>query len=179
MQEADIVYSKKIIAACALIILAAVMLAKCTLPPPGTPAKARVGSAAPEFKLPDLNGQQVSLDQYRGKVVILDFWASWCGPCRMTMPILEALQKEYPGDLALLAINLQESRDIVRDYVLRQNVHSKVLLDEQGSVGATYGTEAIPLHILLDKKGIVRHIQVGFNPSMATQLRAMIEKYRQ
>jgi thiol-disulfide isomerase/thioredoxin len=179
LKETDIVNSKKIVAACALLILAAVMLAKCTFPPSEkTAIKAKVGSPAPDFALPDLNGQEVSLNNYRGKVVILDFWATWCGPCRMTMPLLEGLQKEYPDDLVLLAINLQEPRDIVRDYVLRQNIHSKVLLDEHGSVGATYGTEAIPMHILLDREGIIRHVQVGFSPSMANQLRALIEKYR-
>ena len=84
-----------------------------------------IGQAAPNFKLPDLSGQQVSLDQYKGKVVMLDFWATWCGPCRMTMPLMESIQKEYADTLVLLAVNLQEPRDVVRDYVRAQNIHSR------------------------------------------------------
>ncbi len=178
LQEANTVNSKKIITACALLILAAIILVKCTFPPSRSTGMAEVGYEAPLFKLPDLNGQNVALDQYRGKVVILDFWASWCGPCRMTMPMLEMLQREYPEDLALLAINLQEPPDVVREYVLRGNIHSKVLLDEQGSVAATYGADAIPMHVILDKEGIVRHTQVGYHGGMASQLRAQIEELR-
>ncbi len=169
---------KKTIAACALLILAAVILAKCTIPPSKTTATAQIGSAAPKFNLPDLSRQEVTLDQYKGKIVILDFWATWCGPCRMTMPLLEYIQEEYSHDLALLAINLREPRDIVRDYIQRENISSKVLLDEQGSVAAAYGAEAIPMHIIIDRQGIVRHIQVGFSPVMESQLRTQIEKLR-
>ena len=137
-----------------------------------------IGSPAPKFKLPDLDGREVSLDQYKGKVVLLDFWATWCNPCRMTMPVLEKLQKEYPDTMVLLAINLQETRDEVRNYVREHNVDSRVLLDEEGSVGQVYGTGAIPMHVLIDKAGIVRNIQVGYDSRMATQLRTQIEKLR-
>jgi len=136
----------------------------------------QIGRAAPAFKLPDLSGQEVSLDQYKGRVVMLDFWATWCGPCRMTMPLLETLQKEYAGNLILLAVNLQEPKDAVRDYVRAQNIHSRVLLDREGSVGEVYGTDSIPMQILIDKQGIVRHVQVGYGPGVASKLRSEIEK---
>src|SRR3974377_928295 len=76
-----------------------------------------VGQPAPEFQLSDLGGNQVSLAQFRGKVVVLDFWATWCGPCRMTMPVMESIQQQYAGQLVLLAINLEEPMDDVREYV--------------------------------------------------------------
>ena len=60
-----------------------------------------VGQAAPQFTLPDLNGKKISLDQYEGKIVILDFWATWCGPCRMTMPVLDTIQEQFFGDRRL------------------------------------------------------------------------------
>jgi thiol-disulfide isomerase/thioredoxin len=94
------------------------------------------------------------------------------------MPLLERLQKEYPNNLILLAINLQESKDIVSDYVRKQGINSQVLLDEQGSVGETYGTDSIPMQVLVDQQGIVRHVQIGFSPRMSSQLRAEIEKLR-
>jgi len=81
------------------------------------PQDARIGQLAPKFELPDLQGNMVSLEELRGKVVMLDFWATWCGPCRRSMPMLEELQDEFPEDLVLLAINLVESPDLVRSFV--------------------------------------------------------------
>ncbi len=150
----------------------------CTRPPSETEVTVKIGLPAPNFKLPSLSGGEISLSQYKGKIVMLDFWATWCGPCRMTMPLLERLQKEYPNNLVLLAINLQEPKDVVRDYVRTQGINSQVLLDEEGSVGESYGTSSIPMQILVDRSGIVRHIQLGFNPRMSSELRAEIEKLR-
>jgi hypothetical protein len=78
--------------------------------------------------------------------------------------------------LILLTVNLQEPKDVVRDYVRAQSIHSRVLLDEEGSVGSLYGTDSIPMQILIDKQGIVRIIQAGYGPGTASQLRAEIGK---
>ena len=165
-------------AVCLVLCISAMILSGCAHRSPESGPMVEIGQAAPNFKLPDLNGQQVSLDQYRGKVVMIDFWATWCGPCRMTMPIVENLQKEYADTMVLLTINLQESRDAVRDYIRAQGIHSRVLLDEEGLVGTMYGAESIPLQILIDKQGIVRFIQAGYGPGMASRLRAEINKLR-
>ena len=159
----------------AVLIGTALLISGCAHRSSETPS-VEIGRPAPAFKLPDLKGQEISLDQYKGKVVMLDFWATWCGPCRMTMPLLEKLQKEYPNNMVLLAINLEESRDTVRDYIRQQGLNSHVLLDEKGSLGEVYGTEAIPMQVLIDKEGIVRDIKTGFSPTMAGQLRAEIER---
>jgi len=169
--------TKKFPVAGAIVICAVLLASGCIRPSPETPS-VEIGRPAPPFKLPDLNGRQVSLEQYKGKVVMLDFWATWCGPCRMTMPVLEKLQKEYANNMVLLAINLQESAKDVREYARQQNLNSQILLDESGSVGETYGTGSIPMQVLIDKAGIVRHIQIGFNPRMASQFRAQIEQLR-
>ncbi|MDR0842324.1 MAG: TlpA family protein disulfide reductase [Acidobacteriota bacterium] len=149
------------------------MLSSC-----GRQSGSLIGNPAPSFKLQDVEGQEVSLEQFRGKIVLLDFWATWCEPCRMTMPVVEKLSKEYPDDLVLLAVNLQETRDDVAPYVAEQGIHSRVLLDEQGTVGGAYGTEVIPMQFLIDREGIVRDIKAGFAPSMAAQLRSQIEQLR-
>jgi thioredoxin-like negative regulator of GroEL len=94
----------------------------------------------------------------------------------MTMPLLEKLQNEFHGNLALLAINLQETEDVVRDYVRTQNVNSHVLLDEEGSVAQAYGADSIPMQVLIDRNGTVRFVQLGFSPGMAAELRMEIEK---
>jgi len=120
-----------------------------------------VGKAAPQFTLQDMSGRTVSLEDYRGKIVILDFWATWCGPCRVAMPILENIQAEYSGKLNVLAVNLREPKGVVREYILEENLHSTVLLDEEGNVGMQYGAESIPLQVLIDGDGIVRYIARG------------------
>ena len=137
-----------------------------------------IGAPAPDFKLEDLRGNLVTLEQYRGKIVLLDFWATWCGPCRMTMPVLERVLEQYSSDLALLAINLQEEPDVVRRYAEQQKLHSTVLLDRDGEVGRVYRSESIPMQVLIDQEGIVRKIQVGFSPRMGDELRHLIEKLR-
>jgi thiol-disulfide isomerase/thioredoxin len=129
---------------------------------------------APNFKLRNLNGREVTLDQFKGKVVLLDFWATSCNPCRMTMPLLERLQREFPKGMTLLAINLAESEDVVRDYIQEQNLDSEVLMDEDGAVGAAYGAYAIPFQVLIDKEGNIRSVRVGLGPGTIAQLREEI-----
>jgi thiol-disulfide isomerase/thioredoxin len=166
----------RVLSALLLLFLALMSFNQCARPPaPGT-GSAELDQVAPPFILADLNGQEVSLDQYRGKIVMLDFWATWCGPCRMTMPILEKLQKEYRDGLTLLDINIQESPELVRPYVRKQNIKATVLLDQRGSVSAAYGSNSIPMQVLIDRQGIIRHIQVGYGANMEAQLRAEINK---
>jgi len=143
---------------------------------PGEEGALAIGASAPEFQLSDLRGQPVSLSQFKGKAVILDFWATWCGPCRLSMPILEKLQEEHPEDLKLLAINLEEPRDQVRDYVARRNIRTTVLLDSDGKVGRVYGSDQIPMQVLIDRKGIVRDIKIGFSPKMGEQLKKQLDQ---
>jgi cytochrome c biogenesis protein CcmG/thiol:disulfide interchange protein DsbE len=178
MREVAILVKKRVLAVYVILIFSAMMLSNCTRPPSESVAGIGIGSRAPNFKLFDLSGKEVSLNQYKGKVVLLDFWATWCGPCRMTMPLLERLQKEYSDVMVQMAINLQEPKDVVRDYVQAQGIHALVLLDESGSVGEAYGAEAIPRQVVIDKEGVVRYIQTGFSPRMSSQLRAEIQKLR-
>ena len=136
----------------------------------------QVGKPAPEFQLSDLGGHQVSLSQFRGKVVILDFWATWCGPCRLSMPVLEKLQQRYGNRLVLLAINLQDEPDDVREYVQSRRITSTVLLDADGTVGRIYESNSIPMQVLIDRDGVVRNIQVGYNSRLGDRLKEQIDK---
>jgi thiol-disulfide isomerase/thioredoxin len=177
--EGNSVAKKRLFLVSAILILSAMIISSCSRPPSGSESGVQVGQPAPNFKLPDLHGREVSLDQYKGRLVLLDFWATWCGPCRMTMPLFERVQKEFSSTLVLLAINLQEPKDTVLDYVYKQGINPQVLLDEKGSVGETYGTVSIPMQVLIDKQGIVRNVQMGFDPrTTISQLRAQIEQLR-
>ena len=164
----------------ALVSLVAFSILGCSggRPPSEEEPALQIGSEAPSFRLRDLGGAEVSLDQYRGKIVMLDFWATWCGPCRISMPILEDLQKEFPNDMSILAINMQESRPDVAGFVEKRRLRARVLLDEQGRVAETYGASSIPMQVIIDRNGIIRHVQVGVGPHMASQLRTEISKLR-
>ncbi len=165
-------------AVCVILIIGLMMFAGCTRRPPESEPVLGIGKPAPNFKLPDLSGQQVSLNQFKGKIVLMDFWATWCGPCRKTMPIVENLQKEYADSMVLLTINLQETQDVVRDYIRSYGIHSRVLLDEEGAVAAMFGAAGIPMQILIDKEGIVRFAMTGYGSGMASTLRSEINKLR-
>jgi thiol-disulfide isomerase/thioredoxin len=133
---------------------------------------------APGFTLPDLSGTNVSLADFKGKVVLLDFWATWCGPCRQTMPLLEKLQQDVPRDLVLLAINLQDTREDVQHFVAARQIKSRVLLDSEGEVGRAYQSESIPMQVVIDREGVVRYVKYGYSPQMGSELRREIERLR-
>lgn len=149
--------------------------------PPRRPAMEggpEVGSPAPAFQLKDLEGNTVSLEDLKGKIVMLDFWATWCAPCRATMPELEKLQQEHPDDFVLLAINLNEPAERVSAYVQQQNIRSRVLLDADGSTGMAYMASSIPHQYIIDKEGVFRHSQAGAYPGWKEDLWAQIEKLK-
>jgi thiol-disulfide isomerase/thioredoxin len=171
---------KRLFLASGILILSVMMISGCShFLPSGSESGVQVGQPAPNFKIPDLYGHEISLDQYKGKVVLLDFWATWCGPCRMALPVIERLQKEFPSTLVLLAINLQDRKEEVTDFIYKLGLTSQVLLDENGSVGQTYGAVSIPMEVLIDKQGVVRFVQMGFDPrTTISRLRAEIEQLR-
>ncbi len=146
---------------------------------PSFPAETEgIGRPAPGFQLKDLAGNMVSLEDLKGKVVMLDFWATWCAPCRATMPELEKLQQEHPDDFVLLAVNLGEDEEQVAPYVQSRQIQTRVLLDTDKSVGMAYGTSSIPVQFIIDKAGILRHTQVGAYQGWKEDLWAQIEKLK-
>ena len=133
------------------------------------PAAARVGSsqilsAAPDFALPTLAGGTVRLSEYRGRPVLLNFWASWCKPCRAEMTDLIAAHNAHRGDgLAVLAINLtdQERTKDVRRFVDELQMPFPVLLDEKGKVRRRYALVGVPTSVFIDAQGLIRLVNPG------------------
>jgi peroxiredoxin len=123
-----------------------------------------VGQQAPGFSLSTLEGEQVSLESYRGKVVLLNFWASWCIPCKEEMPLIEAAYKKYQDrGLVVLGINMTDldTRKDVETFVQETGVTFPILLDESGSVSNEYRIISIPTTFFVDSSGIIRHFQLG------------------
>jgi thiol-disulfide isomerase/thioredoxin len=121
---------------------------------------------APAFALKDLEGKEVKLESERGHVLILDFWATWCGPCRESLPHLAKVAREFAGQgVRAYAINAEEQPDVVREYWSQAKLDGvRPLLDLDGSVGGAYGVSGIPHTVVVDAKGQIRSVIVGFNP---------------
>jgi len=124
------------------------------------PPKQRLESI--DFELPDLSGTTRRLSDYKGKVVFLNFWATWCGPCRFEMPSMEKLYQRFKSSgLEIVAVNLQEDRDSVQRFVDEYDLSFHVLLDTTGRIGATYGARSIPTTYIVGRDGTVLAGTIG------------------
>jgi peroxiredoxin len=123
----------------------------------------RPGTAAPDLRLPSLAGGEVDLAAYRGRVVLLNFWATWCPPCVAEMPSLERLHRALgPEGLAVVTVSADDDVAGLRDFVKRNGITLPVLLDPDGRVaGRAYGTTAYPETFVLDGSGILLQHYVG------------------
>ena len=123
--------------------------------------KVEVGKAAPTFELKSLDGEDVKLESFRGKLVLLNFWASWCRPCTSEMPIIEKLAKEN-GDIVIIGINASEDLDKVKSFVQENKYdHIKFVMDSDMAVADKYMVQGIPTSVFIDKDGVVKKILVG------------------
>jgi peroxiredoxin len=122
------------------------------------------GQRAPEFSLPSLSGSKVALSSLRGKVVVVDFWAHWCEPCKKELPQLDRLGKQYAQKgVVVLAVNIDEQRGDAERMVKQLGVSMDVLLDPARSVAGTYDLPKMPTSFVIDKKGLVRYVNAGFD----------------
>jgi peroxiredoxin len=119
----------------------------------------RVGSEAPNFQLRDLEGRSVTLASYRGRVVLVNFWATWCGPCRVEMPGMEALYREFSRkDFEILAVSTdQQGAAVTRPFRDELGLTFPILHDSEFRVGVAYGARTLPMTFLVDRHGIITH----------------------
>jgi peroxiredoxin len=123
-----------------------------------------VGNLAPDFQLDNLDGQSVSLSDFRGKPVLVNFWATWCPPCRSEMPLIQNIfaDKKWVGKgLVVLAIDIGESQATVREFVKKYGLTFPVLLDSTQDVFFEYRARAIPTTFFIDRQGVIREIIIG------------------
>lgn len=141
-----------------------------------------LGDPAPDFRLKNLSGETVALDRYRGVVVMVNFWATWCGPCRVEMPAMEELYRTFlRKDFEILAVSTDaQGIAATRPFIQEFGLTFPVLHDADYQVGLAYGARTLPMTFLLDREGIIRHRVYGardwHSPSAVQLIQTLVKE---
>ncbi len=147
-----------------------------------TAVNAEISSGpAPDFALKSHGGENLRLSEFRGEVVMINFWASWCGPCRQEMPLLDELYIQYqPLGFTILGVNVEEDSTKARKLLKDIPVTFPILFDNSSEVSQLYDVVAMPSTVLVDRDGNVRHLHQGYKPgyeeTYQRQVRALIRE---
>jgi peroxiredoxin len=139
------------------------------------------GQEAPDFVLKSASGTNMRLSEYRGNVVMINFWATWCGPCRQEMPLLDDLYSRYERvGFSLLGVNIDDDSSRAMQMAEELGVSFPVLFDERKEVSKLYQVEAMPVTVLVDREGKVRHVHLGYKPGYEekylTEIRSLLRE---
>jgi peroxiredoxin len=139
------------------------------------------GQQAPDFALKSSTGENLRLSEFRGDVVMINFWATWCGPCRQEMPLLDELYQRYERvGFNLLGVNIDDDSRRAMQMIEDLGVSFPVLFDAQKEVSKLYNVEAMPVTVLVDREGNVRYVHHGYKPGYEDkyldQIRALLRE---
>lgn len=137
-----------------------------------------VGNIAPDFRVANLKGGESSLSDYRGKVVLLNFWATWCGPCKAEMPSMEALYQSYPReDFEILAVSIDIDKDApIQSFIEDFGFTFPVLLDTLFEVNDRYQIRVVPTSVVVNREGVITHRLLGAKDWNAPDSKLFLEK---
>jgi len=145
------------------------------------PAEPRpeVGYPAPDFELPTPEGEPVRLSDYRGRPVLLNFWATWCPPCRVEMPHIQAVHEAYGARLVVLAVAVQDDWAFTRPFMDRYGFTFTALQDREMEATFAYRIQSLPTSVFVDREGIIRQIWTGLmtREAMEAAVRAVVDGY--
>ena len=135
------------------------------------------GAIAPNFELPAPGGLTAQLSQERGKVVYVDFWASWCGPCRLSFPWMNEMHAKYGSQgLEIIAINVDANPADAKKFLDATPAKFRIAFDQKGATPKAYGVKAMPTSYLVDRQGALLAVHAGFSATKAGELEAEIKK---
>lgn len=133
--------------------------------------------SAPDFTLKSRDGKNVRLSDLRGQVVMLNFWASWCGPCRQEMPILDELSKRYGrAGFTLLGVNVEQDSSLGEKYLQDTPVSFPILWDTASTASKLYNVDAMPSTVLIDRDGKIRYLHKGYKPGYEDEYKKQIKE---
>jgi cytochrome c biogenesis protein CcmG, thiol:disulfide interchange protein DsbE len=138
----------------------------------------QVGAPVPEIRMESLGGKALGVSDYRGKVLLLDVWASWCGPCKQELPMLDDMAKRLRGDgITILAVSIdQERANLVKFLRVRPHWALTIAHDPKGEIADRLSPEKMPTSYIIDRAGIIRYVNSGFVPGDATTIeRRLVE----
>ena len=145
-----------------LAVLGALLL---LLPLVGSSATRLVSQPAPDFALRSFGGENFRLSEHLGEVVLINFWATWCGPCRQEMPLLDQIYAKYKlAGLVLFSVNIDEQQERAQEMARTLAVSYPVLFDARKEVSRSYDVGTMPLTVLVDREGVVRYVSEGYKP---------------
>ena len=136
------------------------------------------GAAAPPCSVPLLDGSRaISLSDYRGRVLYLDFWASWCGPCRESFPFMNQLQRDLKDrGLAIVAVSVDKTAEDARAFAASHAARFALALDRAGACPAAYQLPGMPTSFIIDRRGLIRAVHEGFRASDAPEIRRQLSE---
>jgi thiol-disulfide isomerase/thioredoxin len=120
-----------------------------------------IGSKVDDFSLPGLDAQPVSLSQFRGKIILLNFWATWCVPCQAEMPLLQKTYQSSGGKLVVIGVNSQESETDVKNFIAQNQITFPIALDDSGEITRKFLINGYPTTFMIDSSGILRNLHIG------------------
>lgn len=143
----------------------------------GCSQEQEASNRAPSFELPSLDGERLALSDHDGQVLLLNFWASWCGPCRKEMPELDALHEQYRDrGVSIWGISVDVRAEKARAFADQVQVGYPLLLDSDMTVSGDYDVRAMPSTVIIDSEGRIRHTQLGFEAGVMEELETVIRK---
>jgi thiol-disulfide isomerase/thioredoxin len=155
--------------------LAFVLILACASPRPAARSSGSVGQSL-VLSAPDLEGQEVDVGGQTGRVRVVDFWATWCEPCKESMPVLDGLAREFgPRGLAVYGVSIDEDRAQIGEFLAKAPVSFPILWDQGGARVSRLDVRYMPVTLLVDRRGVIRHVHQGWDEGKARQQRKQIE----
>ena len=145
--------------------------------PASQAAMPKIGAAAPDFALRSSSGKNLKLSEHRGEVVMVNFWATWCGPCRQELPLLNRLHEQYrKAGFTLLGVNIDDRPDAAQSMAKKLGISFPILFDTEKQVSRLFDVNAMPSTLLIDRDGKIRYIHLGYRPGYETRYESQVRE---